>query len=165
MKRAIVRAGGDAHDLCDLGGRFCAAGDALVGRGFARSHRRGVAVAAGIAAAAAVGARKALAHGSLLGVYLHMEDLGGDSQQRAEHGAHHAENENRKKNGVHRSLLPSQKICMPLKPMNASATRAAETRQIGNPSKHSGYSENSTLSRTEAKRTIASRKPMPPVMP
>ena len=54
---------------------------------------------------------------------------------------------------------------MPLKPMNANATRAAETRQIGKPSKHSGYSENSTRSRTEAKSTIASRKPMPPVMP
>ena len=54
---------------------------------------------------------------------------------------------------------------MPLKPMKARATRAADTRQMGNPSKHSGYSANSTRSRTLANRTIASRKPRPPVMP
>ena len=58
-----------------------------------------------------------------------------------------------------------QKIFMPLKPMKAIATRAAETRQIGKPSKHSGYSENWTRSRTLANRTIASRNPTPPVMP
>ena len=54
---------------------------------------------------------------------------------------------------------------MPLKPMKARASRDAVTRQIGKPSKLFGYSANSTRSRTEANRTIASRKPRPPVMP
>ena len=54
---------------------------------------------------------------------------------------------------------------MPLKPIKARASSDAVTRQMGKPSKLLGYSANSTRSRTDANRTIASRKPRPPVIP
>ena len=135
---ALLRPGGNAHDLGYLGRGLSAAGNTLVRRCLAGSNCGGIAVTAGIAAAAAVSAGETFADGGLLRVDLNVEHFGGDGKQCAEDGAHHAENDNRKKNGIHDRPSFSQKICMPLKPMNASATRAADTRQIGKPSKHSG---------------------------
>ena len=109
----LLRTGGDAHDRSDLVGSFLAAGDAAVDRSLARRDRSGITVAAGVAAAAAVGAGKALTHGLLLGVDFHVEDLGGERQQRAEDGAHGAEDgdpfENQSK--VHIHALLSRSSC------------------------------------------------------
>ena len=89
--------------------------DAAVDRSLARRDRSGITVAAGVAAAAAVGAGKTLTHGFLLGVDFHMEDLGGERQQRAEHGAHDAEDgdpfENQSKTKIHISALLSRSSC------------------------------------------------------
>ena len=109
----LLRAGGDAHDRSDLVGSFLAAGDAAVDRSLTRRDRSGITVAAGVAAAAAVGAGETLTHGFLLGVDFHIEDLGGERQQCAEHGAHDAEDgdpfENQSK--IHISALLSRSSC------------------------------------------------------
>lgn len=67
--------GGNAHDLADLCGSFSTACDTLVNRSFALCDRSGVAVTAGVTAAAAVCACKALTNGFLLGVNFNIEDL------------------------------------------------------------------------------------------
>ena len=81
----------DAHDLGDSGRRGLAARDAAVGRGLPSRNRGGVAVAAGEAAAAAVGAGQTFTDLGLFRVDFHMEDLGSICQQRSEDGAQHAQ--------------------------------------------------------------------------
>ena len=89
------------------------AGNAAVDRSLTRRDRSGITVAAGVAAAAAVGAGEALTHGLLLGVNFHMEDFSGERQQRAENSAHDAEDgdpfENQSK--IHISALLSRSSC------------------------------------------------------
>jgi len=74
-----------AHDLTDLVGHFRTAGGAGVHRGLAGHDGRGVAAAARVAAAAAVGAGEAFRNGLLPRILLHGEDLGGDGQNGTEH--------------------------------------------------------------------------------
>ena len=88
----LRRVVGYAHDLGHLGSRGRAARHAAVAGGLAPRDRSRVAVTAGVAAAAAVGAGQGLTHRGLLGVDLHVEDLGGKGQQGAEQAAQHAQN-------------------------------------------------------------------------
>ena len=59
--------------------------------GAARQDGGGTAAAAGEAAAAAVGAGQMAQDGFLTGILLHLEDLGGDGQDQAEHRAQDAQ--------------------------------------------------------------------------
>ena len=92
---------GYAHDLSDLCSRLRAASNALVGGRFALGDRGGIAVTAGVAAAAAVCTGKALANLFLLGVYFNIEYLRRESKDRAEDCAEYAENGNGEKNSSH----------------------------------------------------------------
>ena len=60
---------GDAHDLGYLCRSLCAAGNALIGRCFASGDSGGIAVTAGVSAAAAVCAGQTCTNFLLLGVY------------------------------------------------------------------------------------------------
>ena len=87
-------AGGNTHDLADLSSRLRACRNALVYGSFTFGNRSGIAVTAGEAAAAAVGAGKALADSGLLGVYFDVEYLGRKRKDSAEDTAENAENDN-----------------------------------------------------------------------
>lgn len=89
---------GDTHDLTDLCSGFRTAGNTLVDGGFALCDRSGIAVTAGIAAAAAVCTGEALTNSFLLGVYFNIEDLCGECKQGTEDAAHYAKDEDGEKN-------------------------------------------------------------------
>ena len=78
---------GDAHDFTDLLGQRSAAGGAGVDGSQTLYHGVGVTAAAGVAAAAAVGAGQDLSNGFFTGVLLHSEDLGSDGQNDTEDDA------------------------------------------------------------------------------
>ena len=86
--------GGNAHDLAYLRSRLGASRNALVYGSLALCDRGGIAVTAGEAAAAAVGAGKAFADSGLLGVDLNVEYLGRKRKDSAEDTAENAENDN-----------------------------------------------------------------------
>ena len=89
---------GNAHDLSNFCGSLCAARNTLVGGSFTRRYSGGVAVTAGITAAAAVCAGEACTDLLLLGININVEYLGGVCQQCAEQAAQDTKNENREKN-------------------------------------------------------------------
>ena len=92
---------GDAHDLGYLCRSLCAAGNALIGRCFASGDSGGIAVTAGVSAAAAVCAGQTCTDFLLLGVYFNVEYLGRIGEQRAEHGAERTQHRNGEKNRFH----------------------------------------------------------------
>ena len=79
-----------AHDGADLFGHFRAAGGTGIHRSQPFHHSVRIAAAAGIAAAAAVGAGETLCNGLLTGVLLHGEDLGGNRQDNTKDNTQHA---------------------------------------------------------------------------
>ena len=109
----LLRTGGDAHDLGDLIGSGLTAGHTAVDRSLAGRDRGGITVTAGVAAAAAVGAGETRTDSFLLGVDLHIEDLRGKGQQRAEDGAHGAEDSDALENQfkIHIHALLSRSSC------------------------------------------------------
>ena len=88
----------DAHDGRHGLRSFVAAGGALSDGRFALENGFGVSTAAGIAAAAAVGAGEAFVQLIQPGVGFHIENLGRGSQHQAEHQPQTAENRNRNHN-------------------------------------------------------------------
>lgn len=87
-------AGGNAHDFAYLRGSLGACRNALVYGSLTLGNRGSIAVTAGEAAAAAIGAGKAFADSGLLGVYLDVEYLGRKRKDSAEDTAENAENDN-----------------------------------------------------------------------
>ena len=88
----------DAHDGRHGLRRLVAAGGAFPDGRFALENGFGVSAAAGIAAAAAVGAGKTLVQLIQPGVGFHIENLGRSGQHQAEHQSQTAENRNRNHN-------------------------------------------------------------------
>ena len=75
-------ASGHAHNLADLGGHRLAAGGAGIDWGHSLDHSGGIAGAAGIAAAATVGAGQAAQDGLFTGIHLNSEHLGAIARTR-----------------------------------------------------------------------------------
>ena len=85
----------DAHDLGDRSGGAVSAGDAEVGfRLFAFGKRLGVAVAAGVAARAAVGAGQAFADRREHLIFGNAHVLGSDDKDQRGHRADDEQNDN-----------------------------------------------------------------------
>ena len=153
-----------AHDGSDLSGIFGACGGAGGNGSLTGEDRLGAAAAAGIAAAAAVGTGETSHDLRQAGIHLHLKNLCGDGEDKAENDGEYAQNGDRINNS--HILLPPYQTFRPLKPMNARAIRPAVTSAMGKPSKALGFSlETSSCSRIAANRKMASRKPRPPVMP
>ena len=157
---ALARLYGYAHDRGDLLRRSCAADRTAVDRRCAFNDRSRHTVTARIAAAAAVGARQALAHQRHALIHFNRERLGRDAQQDREQDAHDEQDGNRRNDiiDIHFLSFPlAYQIDRPEKPMKDIASSAAETSAIGKPSKHLGHFEVAARrSRIEENRTIAS---------
>ena len=125
--------------------------------GAARGAFVGLAVAAGVAAAAAVGAGQDFAYFALAFVDGDVEFLGCEGEQRAEYDAEPSHYQCRVEYSFH--VRPSY-LMRPLKPMKAIDMRPAVTRAIGSPRMQRGISVFiSIFSRMPAMRTMARRKP------
>ena len=98
--------GVNTHDKGDALGGLRPAGNAAVYGSLAGSHGGGIAITAGIAAAAAVCAGQAAADGFLLGVNFHIENLGGKGQDGSEDAAQHAQHKYGEKDRSHMCLPP-----------------------------------------------------------